>query len=424
MDGYTYEINARTLDKADNYDLSYSTETFTFDVYKPTGTIEQLAGSAIAAYQKVINPISGSGFDGPNMNPSGLALIGNGGSQLRILEKETGDWWDNINGVFNISDGDLAWFKANGGTSQAYTYTHASINGELETGRNYIVQYRGEDKSSPVNTGPSSDGTDSNFTVDKDSVSFIADKVAPVSRITAPADESRVGSLSQISGTAQDALSGISGVGRVEVSIQEVSPGTAYWNGVVGGTFTAVSETFYPLDGATLGGSYDGLNWSFDIPDLRDQYSYRIRVRARDNAEPGGNYETAISSITFIYDNTNPTVSISNPTNNRYYGQNSSEGAYYLDILNGIASDAFDIDKTEVQIYDVLSSSYWHTTGWTVGVSSWQYAGAETWEYAVPGLTDGYKYSLEARTYDMAGNLSAYATSYFYFDSTKPTVKL
>jgi hypothetical protein len=120
IDGDTYEINARVLDKADNYDLVYSTESFTYDVYKPTGTIEQLAGALANTYQKAINPIAGSGFDGPSIGFSGLALIGNNGSMLRILEKETGNWWDNIGGAFGISDGSLAWFKANSGTSESF----------------------------------------------------------------------------------------------------------------------------------------------------------------------------------------------------------------------------------------------------------------------------------------------------------------
>ncbi|MCK5582927.1 MAG: hypothetical protein KAI33_04015, partial [Elusimicrobiales bacterium] len=421
IDGNTYEINARALDKADNYDLTYSTESFTYDIYKPTGTIEQLSGAVADTHQKAINPIAGSGFDGPSIGFSGLALIGDSGSMLRILEKETGNWWDSINGAFNISDGDTAWFKANTGTSESFEYSHADLNSELVNGNNYLIQYKGKDKSLPVNEGPSSDGTDSIFTVAKDSVSFIADKVAPVSRVSAPVDNSKMKAMSQISGTAQDILSGIDVKGQIEISIQEISPGNAYWTGVVPGTFTAASETFYSLDDATFNSSYDGLNWNFDSPELRDQYTYRIRVRARDNAAPGGNTEVDISSVAFTYDFKDPSAAITYPA--------PASKLKALALVSGTAYEDFEIKSASVSFQDIDSTFYYDpgTLDFDSGVPKWLTADIVgsgpnyTWSVTAPSLHDSSRYDIRVIAEDIAENvMPAPTATTITYDTTEP----
>jgi len=226
-----------------------------------------------------------------------------------------------------------------------------------------------------------------------------------VSRVTFPVDGSRTNALAPITGTAKDEAggSGIPGKANIAVSICETSPGTACWTGVVPGTFTAITpETFYPLSGASLGGTYDGSsNWSVSTPTFRDGYTYRVRVRATDDSRPGGNVETAISSITFTYDITPPTVGISKPVNSQYYGDNASQPNYYLDQITGTAADAFGIARTEMRLYNVGANSYWTSGVWVVGVSSWLAAGKDTWQYTPPALSDGFRYRLEARAYEL-----------------------
>jgi len=112
------------------------------------------------------------------------------------------------------------------------------------------------------------------------------------------------------------------------------------------------------------------------------------------------------------------------PVSNRYYGNNGADSSYYLTNITGTAYDAFGVDKVEVRLFDVISSSYWWTSGWSVSGSSWHVAGSEVWEYGVPPFVDGKEYRVESRAYDESGNLGEYATSYFYYDGTIPEVNL
>ncbi|MCK5584223.1 MAG: Ig-like domain repeat protein, partial [Elusimicrobiales bacterium] len=163
-------------------------------------------------------------------------------------------------------------------------------------------------------------------------------------------------------------------------------------------------------------------SWSWTgLSGLTDQTTYQIVAKVKDKA---GNWSAVYSTKTFVYDITDPVAVIASPINDRYYGKNSAESAYYLSEINGTSADAYDIEKVEVRILEDNTNSYWHA-GWVVDVSSWHNVGATAWQKATPvPMTDGYKYQVEARAYDMAGNLSAYATNYFYYDEEIPTIAL
>ncbi|MDP2867031.1 MAG: hypothetical protein Q8O90_12380, partial [Elusimicrobiota bacterium] len=410
VSGGSYEINARALDKAGNYSSVFSTRTITYDIHKPTGAVTALAGVSPAAYQREINPLSGSGSDGPSGGAAGLALINAGGAQVRVLEKDTGKWWDNSGGSFNISDGNSGWTNSNGGSSALWNYTHTSLNGALVTGRTYLAQYRSSDQSFPANTGQSSDGLDSLFTLAKDSVTFVADRLEPVSRVTFPLENARLKALGAITGTAMDALSGIAAMGQIAVSIQEVSPAAGWWNGVVPGTFTAASETFYPLAAGINGNFAAPPAWSFSAPLLRDGYTYRVRVRATDNAMPGGNVEAAISSITFVYDITAPAAAITYPIGLPDLRANLNALAAVS--VSGTALEAFGLKSASVSVqevggpyYDAQTSTFnsptqkWITA--TISGTGPNY----TWSVAAPPLTDNKNYDLQVVADDLAGNV-------------------
>ncbi|MDO8803794.1 MAG: right-handed parallel beta-helix repeat-containing protein, partial [Elusimicrobiota bacterium] len=425
VSGNSYEMNARAQDKAGNYSLVYSTRSITYDITKPTGAVTGLGGVPPAAYHRQIDPVNGSAFDGPSGSAAGLALINDGGSQARIREVDTEKWWDDIGGSFNIADGNTAWFSVNGGTSEVWSYTHAVLNAEMVNGYEYRVQYRGKDKSAPPNLGPSSNGNDSLFTLGKDSVTFIADKLAPVSRVTFPRDNARLKALATITGTAEDSLSGIAAMGQIAVSVQEVSPGAGWWDGVVPGTFTGTSETFYPLSGATLNGTYAAGVWSFSSPPLQDGYAYRVRVRAIDDAMPGGNVETAISSITFVYDITPPAAAIIYPVSLPGLGGNIKA----LASVSGTAFDSFGIKSASVSVREADSGLYYDTQSSTFNSPTQKWITASvsgstpnyTWSAAAPPLTDSRNYELQVIADDLALNvMTPPAATAIRYDVTPP----
>ncbi|PIU20707.1 MAG: hypothetical protein COT18_00830, partial [Elusimicrobia bacterium CG08_land_8_20_14_0_20_59_10] len=429
--GVGYEINSRTLDKAGNYSQLYSTRAFTYDIGKPTGSFLTFAGSAFGAFQREANPLAGSAADGPAGSAAGMTLREDGGSELRILETATGNWWSNSGAAFSNPDGATAWFNANGGSAENWSYTHSGLDGKLNQGGTYLVQYRGRDKSVPANLGPSSGGLDSDFTVDVDSVAFVVDKSSPVSRVTFPASGQRIKTISSISGTSADTPSGVAGPAAIEAAIQETSPGTSWWNGVIPGTFTVTSEDFHAL--STLGASWDGLNWSFGMPALQDGYTYRVSVRATDNALPGGNKETEISSVTFTYDVTAPVGRITWPISLNDTRGNVNAAA--LSAVSGTAHELFDIvsasvsfqeadtllwyDKDAVPISTFNSTSQKWSSAAVTGPDIYDdYA----WTIPVAGIfADGHTYNLRMTAMDAAGNImtSTYSVVMRY-DVTPP----
>jgi len=426
VSGKSYEINARALDKAGNYSSLFSTRTITYDIHMPTGAVTSFAASAPWLYQRQISPLSGSAFDAPSGGAAGLALLNAGGAQVRILEVETGLWWDNTGGSFNITDGNAAWTNCTGASSALWTYAHAALNGQLYTGRNYLAQFRGKDTSTPPNTGPSTDGLVASYTLAKDSVTFTADKLEPVSRVTFPKDDARLKVMNTITGTAIDALSGIAVMGQVGVSVQQVSPGTDWWNGVAGGGFAPGSEVFYPLTPAR-NGTYAGNDWSISAPGLQDGYRYRVRVQATDNAQPGGNTETDISSITFVYDITAPLAAITYPIGMPDLRANLKA----LPTVSGTAFESFGIKSASISVQEVGGPYYdpyavpfatfssltqkWITA--TISGTGPNYA----WSAAAPELTDHKSYDIQIIADDLAGNVLIPPTATTVrFDNTPP----
>src|SRR4029079_18271963 len=110
------------------------------------------------------------------------------------------------------------------------------------------------------------------------STTFVYDNTNPSSSVTFPVANTSYTTAAWNAGCAAPGLCGTasdagSGVKAVEVSIRR---GTGnYWNGT---SFSSTTEIFLTATGATA--------WSFSFPaaNFPSAASYRIRVRARDNA--------------------------------------------------------------------------------------------------------------------------------------------
>ncbi|MFA6004268.1 MAG: Ig-like domain repeat protein, partial [Elusimicrobiota bacterium] len=428
--GLHYRLRSKTTDYAGNVE-DYAAVTqidVLFDQSKPTGTVSGLAGAAPSAYQLGINPVTGAAFDNPAVSSAGLAALSNGGAQVRILERDTSKWWDTGVGQFNQSDGDLGWFDANSGSPDAWSYSDVSLDGQLVTGRTYIVQFRGRDTAVPANLGPSSNGVDSIFTLAQDSVTFIADKVPARSTVTYPIPGTILQSVAAITGTAADDLSGIASAAQIEVSLQELSPNSAYWDGVAPGTFTSATEIFYPVSGLT-GGAFAGGIWTFDAPLLQDQFKYRVRVRARDNASPGGNMQPVVSSITFSIDLHVPGVGITYPISLPSLAGNFKN----LMTLSGTANNQLGVRSSSVCFQDVDTLLYYSTQTLTFNSPNPNWVGAAlsgsapnyTWTLASVPLQDNKTYNLWALAYGFSGMPSALSNQVIIrFDQTPPQARV
>ncbi|MDI6641677.1 MAG: hypothetical protein QME68_05130, partial [Elusimicrobiota bacterium] len=214
-----------------------------------------------------------------------------------------------------------------------------------------------------------------------------------------------------ISGTADGSYSGLQ-----EVQVQISSQTGASWS-VIGwyDTSNDITTAGVIITTWTITAPFPWGNWI-------DGVRYRIVSRARDNS---GNYQLTLSTVEFIYDTTLPVVSITRPINNGYYGTNNT-----LPIISGTSQDPepfagaqiSQIEKVELRISSGTGANtrYWDGNYW-VATSSWLVAtGTSPFTYTSPTWKDGIYFTVEARAYDYAKNLSLWTTNTFIWDETIP----
>ena len=132
------------------------------------------------------------------------------------------------------------------------------------------------------------------------------------------------------------------------------------------------------------------VNWYItSLPQFNSGVKYRVVSRATDNAL---NVEVKYSTITFVYDVTEPTATVNRPgAAVEYYGPNKALGT-----ITGTSNEVAPFVGAEVsgvsQVLVRISSgsttkSYWQvgTGQWVVGASSWSVVnGTNPWTFAAP----------------------------------------
>ena len=204
--------------------------------------------------------------------------------------KAGANWW----GGADYTQATPGWAVASGSMSWTYNF------GNWTDGNTYLVLSDAYDKALPNNP-------ETNFAVQVNSVTFVCDTSSPTSTISWPPSNDYIsGTLSSISGTTRDALSGVS-VTKVGIKLNSTNE---WWNGT---DFTGSQAYFNstPLTSGNTSWSYTGF-----ASGLVDQSTFTVYAVGYDNALPSpGNYETVLSSVTFIYDITRPTSTITVPAN-------------------------------------------------------------------------------------------------------------
>jgi len=235
--------------------------------------------------------------------------------------------------------------------------------------------------------------------VDTEAEAVIVDTVTPTVAID-PIDDC-LGTLSSITGTANDASAGVA---SVDVKIQN-SDGD-WWDG----SAWVASETWDPATWTTT--------WSYAAPTLEDSKTYTVTARATDGA---GN-ETASGAQptdTFTVDQTAPDVVITDPPTG---WENAVAG------LAGTATDVGygcgDVASVEVQVYNVTGSRYWNGSIWTASASWNNASGTTAWTYTMPALTSGRQYQVTAKATDTLGNADTDGPYTFDYDDVDPTVAI
>ena len=359
--GDQYSFEARSRDNAGNWSTSYATAPFVYDVDAPITNVQQPANNSIVA---VSTKIWGGSIDNTPVNNG---LVDRLRMSLKRLSDDrfwTGGGWAPGQQIISQADGIVIHVSSWTLTAQPPLPTLA----DLDHGTSYYLTTSGMDNSHTPGAGNAEPWFDA-----ARASTFTVDKIAPVTRVTTPADKGVFPSVPTIGGTVSDVVAGVPD-GRtdlIEVSIRERTPIGAYWNGNVSapnvGTFTVATENWVRLDqiaGVGANPTVAAGFWSFSLPNptlLQDQRTYQVRVRARDAALPAwnGNLETDVSSITFTPDALQAGVLVTFPVAlPSAFGKLKSLGQ-----LRGTAADDFGIIYASVSLRSAKEPLLYYDTG-------------------------------------------------------------
>jgi hypothetical protein len=192
------------------------------------------------------------------------------------------------------------------------------------------------------------------------------------------------------------------GVNVVELSIQRMSTGR-YWNGT---NFGATAERWLPASGTT--------SWSFGLPSFPAEGSYKVRVRATDNA---GNKSTP-AEAQFIYDGTPPKFAVTFPVASSAYSSASWNAGCPSPGVCGTADDGGSgVSQVEVSIRRG-TANYWDGTSFGSPTEVFFNAtGTTSWSFPFPASSLAQKgtYTVRVRASDGVGNVRAPTATKFSF---------
>ncbi|MHB9154077.1 MAG: RHS repeat domain-containing protein, partial [Endomicrobiales bacterium] len=390
--GATYQIIPWTLDFAGN-ESTGTPRSFVFDNVRPTSTITLPLN---ARYYRALPTVSGTSFD----QTSGV----NG---VNIYFK------DNINGKYYGWTGSELDFALDNPTpltpAGIASWTYAGFASKLTNGHAYAVVSRSWDKSLPQND-------ETAYNVGVNTSTFTYDVGLPTATIVVPSLAFNNG-LDTISGTANDDLSGVNGV---EIAIRDLTQGTTWFNG--SGWISQPAE--YWISVTTVPGS--PVQWSYSKTfNWTPSREYRVTVRAKDNAidaaVPGNpNVQSPEATRSFIYDVEKPTAQVTYPN------------IATINFIPTITGTAWDYPAGVNRVHAAIREEsplggWWNPQTSTFSASLPQYSTAtwlgSRWEWTAPPLRDGYRYLVQARAVDEAGNFGDIIPAnslLFRYDSTRP----
>jgi hypothetical protein len=252
------------------------------------------------------------------------------------------------------------------------------------------------------------------------SVSFFYDNTPATGTITFPLSTGPVSgfykrsALTTWTGVALDTTvvpsGAISGVSSIVLSLQR--SGGNWWNGAT----WQVGQTSFSTS------TYNGVSggWTYSMPslltNLSDATTYTFSIQVRDGA---GNWMASGSTVTFVVDESSPTVGLTLP------GVNG--GSYQpFTTIKGTAADpdAFTLKTTSISIQNPGVGCWDNISAFTQSCPYWITAvGTATWSYAFPTASfNGANLTISVLSLNVAGGFTNPPLSQsFIIDNSTPT---
>ncbi|MHB9156222.1 MAG: Ig-like domain repeat protein, partial [Endomicrobiales bacterium] len=395
QDNVSYEVRAKAYDNASNQSpvVSY---TFRYDSVLSVSTVTFPSNNRSYNAVSSMYGTASDSISGPKEVDIVMRDLDGFGSNI---------YWNPVNGQFNRAT--PAWGVVTGTDS----WNIGSSSFTLTSGHRYRVLSRAIDNALNTPADPADWSSFGSY--------FRYDSERPVSKTTAPVDGGFYRTpITGIYGTANDTLTGNSGVTQVEYRILRSDDkwynGGTNWNG---------TENSWDLTTSVDG---DPGYWYKELSanPWNDGYKYSIISRAQDNAT---NAEVSYSTITFTYDTSAPGSEVNLPLNARQYktmtyiwGASTDTTASAGGWTSGVSQVGLRIKRESDSWYLRADGSGWQNTEpdplpqaslWS---SSWTYTPSDArW-------TDNSSYTVTAKSYDRAGNSVYGSSAYFIFDSSAP----
>jgi hypothetical protein len=285
--------------------------TFTYDIDAPEIVITRPLQSATTPVYNAMDTISGTAVDKPD-SPLYSAGIENIYAQVYyLLAGDTYYFTDNADPLLRWSSETVSEFLVTGTTD--WTYTPGNVwNWEID--KLYFTKARIQDKAD-----------NAIYVINKSRI----DDQPPTAGITLP-DETNVGTVPTISGTASDAASGNNGISNVKIRIKNISLGTTFYTGTEWINDPGQDTWF---DVTTPGEIWD-YTIEFDSDVWTDGNEYQVNAKSYDGAMADNtpNESDISGTISFKYDKTPPASYIEVP-----------QTGFYKEVttISGTATDSF-----------------------------------------------------------------------------------
>ncbi|MBU4123830.1 hypothetical protein KJ959_09180, partial [bacterium] len=392
-DEITYSLNSRAKDDAGNWELNFSTRSFTYDSVKPVS----VSTTPYSAAYKYLAYIGGTASDGD---------FGSGITEVRLevtdISADTTYYWNGPEPKWQAAT--PAWLPVTGLTEWSYADildTHWRIRG---TGHRFRIRTKAKDFSG-------------NEEIASAGFEFVYDTSTPVSVSTGPVNNtsySFMGGQVILAGTAKDEpnlslpRAGNAGLNVVNISLKDKSNSNCW----TGSSWTATSPYWITATGKA--------NWTYAVStaNLTSDRDYELRSRAKDNVSL---FETNITTRVFTFDNIPPVSAVSVPAA-QWYGNNLTQ-------FSGSVNDTkTGVDRVDLWLKWESTSpvKYYNGSAWTS--EDWFNTGSDVWTYAIstPAFKSGHQYKIKSRGVDNTeqsanfenGELKSQTT--FYFDNVKP----
>ncbi|MBI4376494.1 MAG: hypothetical protein HY549_08595, partial [Elusimicrobia bacterium] len=428
-DGEDYLIEARAYDVAGNTQAVISAgNLFYFDLSSPTAVVQLPADSQ---YYNRIASIFGTATD----NAPGQFNVRF--PEVRIYDGSLGNCWNGTIWTGCASGMAEIWNVAVGSSSSGGIFSWSfnpttAFNGLQRSSTTMRVDVRVRDAAG-------------NYTITSSSFGYTEE--LPVSRITTPdSDGQRFRSMSAISGTAFDS---IAPVAEVYVKMWYVSAGTTYYWSPAPPHWTPAAEAFRSVNNSN-GAAGSNFNWSYNssqIPDFANPgnanfawnegtHNGSVGNRNAGNgktfyvvsaaSDAASNFEVALATRNFIFDNVPAFSSPTLPTAGGAYSALSALRGVSYDLVSAVAASSISI-LSENENPGGNTRRYFDGAAFTVSTQTWiellpSQLFVSSWSYNTPvPWVDGRHYVVQSSATDVVGNIQdVVGFSRFLYDTTPP----